>query len=262
MVVLLHGLADSLLSWYCNFDFLADAGYRAIALDLPGFGESDKPSHLEYNPGSAADFVYGFCKKLGIEKLSLVGNSAGGLIAGLFALEHPSDVEKLVLVDSGRFGRKVSWLLQVISVPVLGDFIFQTKLNSMMGLRKRLLYKPPAVLEDLLPEMDRFKLLPCAGMATLRSIHASINLLGLRQQWHILDRLKLSDVPLLVVWGANDVIIPVSHAEIASQELPRCNVQVIPECGHWPQMEKSSVFNPIVTQFLSSATTEPGQSKP
>ena len=262
VVVLLHGLADSLLSWYCNFDFLADAGYRAIALDLPGFGESDKPSHLEYNPGSAADFVYGFCKKLGIEKLSLVGNSAGGLIAGLFALEHPSDVEKLVLVDSGRFGRKVSWLLQVISVPVLGDFIFQTKLNSMMGLRKRLFYKPPAVLEDLLPEMDRFKLLPGPGMATLRSIRASINLLGLRQQWHILDRLKLSDVPLLVVWGANDVIIPVSHAKIASQELPRCNVQVISECGHWPQMEKSSVFNPIVTQFLSSATTKPEQSKP
>ena len=93
MVVLLHGLADSLLSWYCNFDFLADAGYRAIALDLPGFGELDKPSHLEYNPGSAADFIYDFCQKMGIGKLSLVGNSTGGLIARLFALEHPSDVE-------------------------------------------------------------------------------------------------------------------------------------------------------------------------
>jgi pimeloyl-ACP methyl ester carboxylesterase len=262
VVVLLHGLADSLLSWCCNFDFLADAGYRVIAPDLPGFGESDKPSHLEYDPGSTADFVYDFCQKLGIEELSLVGNSAGGLIAGLFALEHPADVEKLVLVDSGGFGRKVSWLLRVISVPVLGDFIFQPKLNSMMGLSKRLFYKPPAVLEDLLPERDRLKLLLGARMATLKSIRASINLLGLRQQGHILDRLKLSDVPLLVVWGANDVIIPVSHAKIASQELPRCNVQVIPECGHWPQMEKSSVFNPIVTQFLSSATTEPGQSKP
>ena len=262
VVVLLHGLADSLLSWYCNFDFLGDAGYRVIAPDLPGFGESDKPSHLEYDPGSAADFIYDFCEKLGIEKLSLVGNSDGGLIAGLFALEHPADVEKLVLVDSGGFGRKVFRLLRVISVPVLGDFIFQPKLNSMMDLSKRLFYKPPAVLEDLLPEMDRLKLLPGARMATLKSIRSSINLLGLRLQWHILDRLNLSDVPLLVVWGANDVIIPVSHAKIASQELPRCNVQAIPECGHWPQMEKPSVFNPIVTQFLSSATTEPGQSTP
>jgi len=112
VVLLLHGLADSLLSWYCNFDFLGDAGYRVIAPDLPGFGESDKPSHLEYDPGSAADFVYEFCQKLGIEKPSLVRNSPGGLIAGLFALEHPADVEKLVLVDSEGVGRKVSWLLR------------------------------------------------------------------------------------------------------------------------------------------------------
>ena len=167
-----------------------------------------------------------------------------------------------MLIDSGGFGRKESWLLWVVSVPVLGDFIFQTKLNSMMGLSKRLFYKQPAVLEGLLPDMDRLKLLAGARMATLKSIRANINLLGLRQQWHILDRLKLSDVPLLVVWGAQYVIIPLSHAKIASQELPRCNEQVIPECGHWPQMEKSSVFNPIVTQFLSSATIKPGQSKP
>ena len=53
-----HGLADSLLSWYCNIDALADAGFRAIAPDLPGSGESDKPGHLEYDPGSAAEFVY------------------------------------------------------------------------------------------------------------------------------------------------------------------------------------------------------------
>ena len=81
VVLLLHGLADSLLSWYCNIGFLADAGYRVIAPDLPGFGESDKPSHLEYDPGSAADFVYDFC-------------------------------QKLVLVDSEGVGRKVSWLLR------------------------------------------------------------------------------------------------------------------------------------------------------
>ena len=93
MVVLLYGLAGSSLSWYCNFNFPTVAGYRVIVPDLPGFGESDKPSHLEYDPGSAADFVYDFCQKLGIEKLSLVGNSVGGLIAGLFALEHPADVE-------------------------------------------------------------------------------------------------------------------------------------------------------------------------
>lgn len=235
VVLLLHGLADSLISWYCNIDFLADAGYRVIALDLPGFGESDKPSHLEYDPGSAADFVYDFCQELGIEKLSLVGNSAGGLIAGLFALEHPTVVEKLVLVDSAGLGRKVSWLLRAISVPILGE---------------------------LLPEMGRIKLLPGASMATVRSIRSSINLRGLRPKWQILSRLKQSEVPLMVIWGADDFIIPVIHAEAARRELPQCDVRVLPEFGHWPQMEKPSVFNPLVADFLNTTTAEPGQSKP
>ena len=262
VVLLLHGLADSLISWYCNIDFLADAGYRVIALDLPGFGESDKPSHLEYDPGSAADFVYDFCQELGIEKLSLVGNSAGGLIAGLFALEHPTVVEKLILVDSAGLGRKVSWLLRAISVPILGDMVYRPKLNSMIGLSKRLFYQPPAILEELLPEMDRIKLLPGASMATVRSIRSSINLRGLRRKWQILSRLKQSEVPLMVIWGADDFIIPVSHAEAARRELPQCDVQVLPEFGHWPQMEKPSVFNPLVADFLNTTTAEPGQSKP
>ena len=262
VVLLLHGLADSLISWYCNIDFLADAGYRVIALDLPGFGKSDKPSHLEYDPGSAADFVYDFCQELGIEKLSLVGNSAGGLIAGLFALEHPTVVEKLVLVDSAGLGRKVSWLLRAISVPILGDMVYRPKLNSMIGLSKRLFYQPPAILEELLPEMDRIKLLPGASMATVRSIRSSINLRGLRPKWQILSRLKQSEVPLMVIWGADDFIIPVIHAEAARRELPQCDVQVLPEFGHSPQMENPSVFNPLVADFLNTTTAEPGQSKP
>jgi pimeloyl-ACP methyl ester carboxylesterase len=262
VALLLHGLADSLISWYCNIDFLADAGYRVIAIDLPGFGESDKPSHLEYDPGSAADFVYDFCQELGIEKLSLVGNSAGGLIAGLFALEHPTVVEKLVLVDSAGLGRKVSWLLRAISVPILGDMDYRPKLNSMIGLSKRLFYQPPAILEELLPEMNRIKLLPGASMATVRSIRSSINLRGLRRKWQILSRLKQSEVPLMVIWGADDFIIPVSHAEAARRDLPQCDVQVLPEFGHWPQMEKPSVFNPLVADFLNTTTAEPGQSKP
>jgi len=76
VVLLLHGLADSMLSWYCNIDILADEGFRVIAPDLPGSGDSDKPDHLEYAPESAAKFIYDFCQELGIPKLSLVGNSA------------------------------------------------------------------------------------------------------------------------------------------------------------------------------------------
>ena len=251
VVLLLHGLADSLLSWYCNIDALADAGYRVIAPDLPGYGDSDKPSHLDYSPDSAADFIYDFSQELGLEKFSLVGSSAGGLIAGLFALEHPDMVEKLVLVGSGGFGREVAWFLRVISVPVLGDILYQPWLNTKMGTTKYLFHRPPPILEELLPEMDRLKLLPGARTAMLRSIRSSINLWGLRKQGFILDRLKASEVPLMTVWGAEDRIIPVAHAEEVRRELPDSLIHIIPECGHWPQMEQPGLFNTMLTDFLN-----------
>ena len=259
VVLLLHGLGTSLLTWYCNIDALADAGYRVIAPDLPGYGDSDKPSHLDYGPESAANFVYDFSQELGLDRFSLVGSSAGGLIAGLFALEYPEMVEKMVLVGSGGFGRKVSWFLRVMSLPVVGDLIYQPWLNNKMEATKYLFYRPPAILEELLPEMNRVKLLPGARAAMLRSIRSSINLWGLRKEGYILERLKASPVPLMTVWGADDIIIPVSHAEAVRRELPESVVRIIPECGHWPQMEKPGQFNPILTGFLGGGPAQAPQ---
>jgi pimeloyl-ACP methyl ester carboxylesterase len=240
---------------------LADAGYQVIAPDLPGHGDSDKPSHLDYGPDSAANFVYDFSQELGLERFSLVGSSAGGLIAGLFALEYPKMVEKMVLVGSGGFGREVSWFLRVISLPVVGDLVYQPWLNNMVGVTKYLFYRPPTILKELLPEMERVKLLPGARTAMLRSVRSSINLRGLRKEGYILERLKGSEVPLMTVWGAEDIIIPVSHADDVRRELPESVVQVIPECGHWPQMEKPGQFNPMLTSFLSGGPVQAAQQK-
>ncbi len=262
VVLMLHGLAASLLTWYCNIDVLADAGYRVIAPDLPGYGDSDKPSHLDYDPDSAANFIYDFSQQLGLERFSLVGSSAGGVIAGLFALENPNMVEKLVLVGSGGFGREVSWFLRVISLPVVGDLVYQPWLNNMVGTTKYLFYRPPAILKELLPEMERVKLLPGARAAMLRSIRSCINLWGLRERWFMLERLKNSEVPLMTVWGAEDIIIPVSHADAVRRELPNSVVRVIPECGHWPQMEKPGQFNPMLTSFLGGGTVQAAQQAP
>ena len=262
MVLLLHGLADSLLSWYCNVDALADAGYRVIAPDLPGSGDSDKPGHLEYDPVSAAEFIYDFAQELQVERFSLVGNSAGGLIAGLFALEHPEMVEKMALVCSGGFGRRVSWLLRALSVPLLGNLVYQPWLNNQMGLTKLLFHRPPAVLDELLPEMNRMKLLPGAREAVLRGIRSSINLRGVRKEGYIMERLKSSNVPLMTVWGAEDRIIPAAHAENVRLELPQSIVEVIPECGHWPQMEKPDLFNPMLISFLGDRPVQTPQQEP
>ena len=249
VVLMLYDLSDSLLSWYRNIDPLADAGFRVIAPDMPGSGESDKPGHLEYDPDSATEFVYDFTQELGIDKLSLVGNSAGGLVAGLFSLEHPEMVEKMALVASGGFGRRVSRLLRIISLPILGEILYQPRLNSKTGLTRSLFYRPPDILEELLPEINRLKELLGARMAVLRSIRSSITLRGLRQREYIIQRLKDSKVPLMTVWGAEEV----------RRELPGSIVHVVPECDHWPQMEKPDLSNLMLTDSLKGGPAQAAQ---
>lgn len=259
VVMLLHGLGTSLICWYSNIDALADAGYTVVVPDLPGNGDSDKPEHLHYDPDSAADFIYDFSQELGLNKFSLVGNSAGGVVASLFALQHPDMVEKMVLVASGGFGRKVSWFFRIVSVPLLGDLIYRPWLNKKVEITKYLFYRSPAILQELLPEIQRIKELPGSRNAMLRSIRSSINIRGLRKQGYILDRLKNCSVPMMTIWGAEDIIIPISHAEAARRELPNSVIRIIPECGHWPQMENPDEFNTLVSEFLGGGSVQTGQ---
>ena len=100
-VLLLHGLGSSLDTWRRNVQPLADAGYRVLAPDLPGYGDSDKPVSLEYDPLAAVDFTRRFLEALSVQKASLVGNSAGGLVAAMFSLEHPERTNRLALVAPG-----------------------------------------------------------------------------------------------------------------------------------------------------------------
>jgi len=113
-----------------------------------------------------------------------------------------------------------------------------------------LFHRPPPVLDELLPDMNRMELLPGEREAVLRSIRSSISLRGVRKEGYILERLKGSEVPLMTIWGENDRIIPVRHADDVRRELPDSVVRVIPECGHWPQMEKPDQFNPMLISFL------------
>ena len=145
VVLLVHGLGTSSVTWSHNIEPLAGAGYTVLAPDLPGHGDSDKPRSLSYGPAAGARVIHDFLDALGVNRVSLVGNSAGGLIAGLFALDHPLRVDRLVLVASGGLGRDVSWALRILSVPVLAELIYQPRLLRLLGVSNRLFYRPTAL---------------------------------------------------------------------------------------------------------------------
>ena len=250
-VLLVHGLASSMITWYCNMEAIAEAGFTAIAIDLPGYGDSALPRDVGYEPRNGARFLADFCDELRIDRFSVVGNSAGGLIAGLAALEYPDRVDKVALVAAAGLGRRVSWPLRIITVPVLGELIYKPHRISTTAVVKRIFFRPPAFLDDILPEMLRVRCLPHAPRVMLESVRSGVNLLGLRRQHNILHRLRNSRAPLLAVWGEEDLVIPPVKAEDVQRALPRSTVHVLPECGHWPHMEKPEEFNRILTRFLS-----------
>ena len=250
VVLFLHGVGASLVTWCRNVEPLADAGFTVVALDLPGHGDSDKPKHLSYDPVSGAKLIEDFSDALGIGRLSLVGSSAGGLIAGLFALEHPQRVERMVLVASGGLGRKVSWFLRLISLPLVGELAYRPSIFHRVGISKRIFHRSSPFLDQVLTELRRVRTLPGARRAVLQAIRSSVNCLGLRSQHYILDRLKDSPVPLMTVWGEEDIIIPVSNADLVRRELPNSVVRTFPQCGHWPHMEQADAFNDLLIRFL------------
>ena len=249
-VLLIHGLGSSWLSWRENIQPLAQAGYTVIAFDLPGHGDSGRALGLDYHPAGGADLAGGLLRALDIPKAHLVGNSAGGLIAGLVALDHPQMVDRLVLVAAGGLGREVSWLLRLVSLPMAGELVYRLGMIKKYDIPKNLFYSPPAFLDQLWPEMARFNELPAARQAVLRGIRSSINLFGQKGERRILARLKDLKAPLMTIWGERDRIIPVSHAGAVHRELPESQVHIFADYGHWPQMEQADRFNALLIPFL------------
>jgi 4,5:9,10-diseco-3-hydroxy-5,9,17-trioxoandrosta-1(10),2-diene-4-oate hydrolase len=249
-VLLLHGLGTSLITWHRNVDALAAAGYKVLALDLPGHGDSDKPRHLSYDPVTGAKVIKEFLDTQRVEQVSVVGSSAGGLVVGMFALAHPEKVDRLVFVASGGLGRRVCWYLRIMSVPGLGELFYQPKFQNSIVLSKRIFHQQPPFLAEILPEMFRVRNLPGSRQAALRAVRSSINLFGLRKQRYILHQLKKLAKPVMAVWGAQDSIIPASHAVEVQQALPNSIVHVMPNCGHWPHMEKAEEFNDLLIRFF------------
>jgi 4,5:9,10-diseco-3-hydroxy-5,9,17-trioxoandrosta-1(10),2-diene-4-oate hydrolase len=253
-VLLVHGLASSMITWYCNIDALADAGFTAVALDLPGYGGSGLANHLGYSPESAAQFLVSFADELGLDRFSVVGNSAGGLVSAITALEYPERVENVALVGSAGLGKRVSWPLRLISIPVVGELVYKPEMISTEALIKRIFYRPPEFLDEIMPEMVRVRCLPHGPQVMLQSVRSGVNLLGLRPEHHILNRLGELQARLLAVWGEEDSVIPPIREEDVLRVAPESTVRVLPECGHWPHMEKPEEFNGILTEFLSQAT--------
>ena len=255
VLLLLHGLGCDHTTWSPVIDTLARR-YTVIAPDLLGHGRSDKP-RADYSVGGYANGMRDLLTVLGIDQVTVVGHSFGGGVAMQFAYQFPERTERLVLVASGGLGPQVSPLIRAVSTP---GFHPAMGLLTMPGVRHaagiglRGLSRLPSTwtrdLDEVAEIYESFRD-PAARHAIRHVVKAVVDWRG--QIVSMADRAYLTqEMPMAVVWGEHDRVIPLSHAEKAAQLAPGARVRVIPNAGHFPHKDHPQRFARIVHEFVRS----------
>lgn len=231
-VLFIHGYGGDLGNWLFNLDALAETR-EVIALDLPGHGQSD--ARLPgASLGDLAGFVARFLDHLDVERVHAVGHSMGGAIAAKLALDHPMRVASVALVNSAGLGPEVN-------SGYTEGFVKAESRRELKPVVEQLFADPSLVSRQLLDDLLKYKRLD--GVSGVLTELGQALFGGGRQAEVPGLELEGSGVPVLVVWGREDRIIPASHAQNAP---PGAKVQVFDGAGHMVMMEKANDFNALL----------------
>lgn len=259
VLLLIHGMGGTFENWQ-EVVVPLSRHHRVIAPDLPGHGASG-PGGGDYSIGAFAAGLRDLLLALGHKRATVVGHSLGGGIAMQFAYQFPEMVERLVLVSSGGLGPEVSPILRAATLPGADLFISATAAVgskivpalarglAMLGLR------PSADLHEVIRGYGTLTD-PVRRTAFLATVRAVLGTGG--QMVDATDRLYLAEaMPLLIVWGADDPIIPAHHGEDAHDHIPGSRLEIFDGVGHLPQVEAPLRFVTTLEEFLEQ--TEPAE---
>lgn len=222
-LVLIHGLAGSGAWWARNIPALSRE--RSVyVLDLPGFGFS-RQLRNEFSVAAGHVWLASFLTAVGLERVSLIGHSMGGLIAAMFAARWPEKVDRLVL-----------------AAPSIG--LSRTSFRShLLPVMKAGCYTRPQFLPRLLWDTAR------TGPTTL--IRSARELLKFNADHDCHRELRAITAPSLLIWGERDILVPASLAHPVASTIPNSRLHVIPRAGHVVMCERPEDFNNSVLRFLS-----------
>jgi pimeloyl-ACP methyl ester carboxylesterase len=250
--VLIHGEGASVLDWEWVAPSLSSF-LRVYTVDLPGHGDSDKPK-APYSAELLTDSLIAFIDALELERVVLVGHSLGGMLAARVARRVPDRVSALCLIDSGGLGRYINPSNVIETLPGVGE-VGQLVSRSPLGrlhralLRAALLYaRWWRVQPAWLAEQQRLSSLMGFPEANLAINRSTVDMWG--QKELILEDLPHIQVPTLVVWGAEDLVLPLWQAYVAVAALPDARLHVLPTCGHMPHVECPKAFVDSLSSFL------------
>lgn len=243
-LVLLHGLGGEADDWALSMPALSRSGFRVYAIDLLGYGRSDRPD-VDYSIALQADILRQFMDRQHVERADLAGWSMGGWIALKFTLDHPERVRRLVLYDSAGLYFKLS------IDPRLFEPRTRQELNRLYAtISPHPLYIPQFLARDLIREAAE------RGWVVKRSLES------MAAGKDLLDgKLGAIQAPVLIVWGEQDALIPVSCGEEMHREMPQSVLVVLPGCGHMAPVECRRRTLAETIKFLKGETPPAGVSR-
>ncbi len=263
-ILLIHGMAGSSRTWRDVMPALADQ-HTVLAPDLLGHGESAKPMG-DYSLGAFASGLRDLLAVLDLGPVTVIGQSLGGGVAMQLAYQHPELVDRMVLVGSGGLGREVSWMLRMLTLPG-AEYVMPILFSPFVSERgdavgrelQRHGWRSPRLTEmwrayaSLTRTENRH--------AFVRTLRAVIDPGG--QSVSATDRLYLATaLPTMLVWGAEDPIIPIEHARRAHEAIPGSRLEVFEGVGHFPHIEQPDRFIEVVLDFIDTTEPVPGGMAP
>ena len=244
-IILIHGFSSSVYTWKDVIGPLS-RDYHVYALDLPGFGFSDKPrDNFTYDYENFAHTVRKFMDEKGIGKATVAGSSMGGGVAVKFAVLYPQRTDRVILVDSAGYARTEGHgPLDLLAKPLLGRFLFS--LNSPAAMK--VILQRTSFHDDNLVTDERaqayFKPFRVDGAAqAARTTFKNISGASLAQD------IKKINKPTLILWGANDELIPPIYAKSFNSDIKGSKLVMVPGCGHLPEEENPEAFVKAVLEF-------------
>lgn len=249
-VLFIHGLGSSADRWLDIPDALSMVGLHTIAMDLPGFGLSDKPGDMDYTIGEFVRLVADFIPQVGMakekessaNKTTVVGHSLGGYIAAQLAVDHPELVDGLVLINTSGMLEGPTPLLQHYH-----DAAMSPTRESVRAIFQQLVADPIRVADALVDGFIYRTTQPGAKHAFKSAFDNSVyNQIGA-------GRLKQIDgrkIPTLIIWGRHDNLIPLVYSKIFQEAIEGSRIEIVEDAGHAPFAEKPAIVYQLLHKFL------------
>ena len=252
-VLLIHGIGRSLEDWAPQYERLA-ADHRVIAVDVPGFGFSERPRE----PISLPLFARGVADTLDAlgesRPVHVVGNSLGGAIGQQLLAQDPDRVASLALINSAGFGSEVTLLLRMLAMPVIGPLSTRKTTRASAALLERTIYADRSLATR--QRVDHALAIgrqPHSGAVMLETAVELATGRGVRPEWRreLATAAARNPRPTLIMWGTRDRVLPAHHIHEARRVYPHAQLHLLSGVGHMPQVECPQRFADLLLPFLA-----------